>query len=180
MPKRSRNGLVSIPARVVAPTRVNGGRSSLIERAAGPSPIMMSSWKSSMAGYSTSSTIGDRRWISSMNSTSCGSRLVSSAARSPGRSRTGPEVLLIDTPISWAMMLARVVLPRPGGPKDQRVIQGFVAATGGLDEQLHLLANGRLANVFSQADRTNRPVLDFLALTRAAPVAAIRRSASIT
>jgi hypothetical protein len=59
MPKRSRNGLVSMPARVVAPTRVNGGRSSLIERAAGPSPIMMSSWKSSMAGYSTSSTTGD-------------------------------------------------------------------------------------------------------------------------
>jgi hypothetical protein len=32
------------PARVVAPISVNGGRSSLIERAAGPSPIMMSIW----------------------------------------------------------------------------------------------------------------------------------------
>ena len=32
------------PARVVAPTSVNGGRLSLMERAAGPSPIMMSSW----------------------------------------------------------------------------------------------------------------------------------------
>ena len=30
---------------------------------------------------------------------------------------TGPEVDLIDTPISWAMILARVVLPKPGGPK---------------------------------------------------------------
>ena len=48
MPKRSRNGEVSSPARVVAPTSVNGGRSILIERAPGPSPIMMSSWKSSM------------------------------------------------------------------------------------------------------------------------------------
>ncbi len=38
------------PARVVAPISVNGGRSSLIERAAGPSPIMMSIWKSSSAG----------------------------------------------------------------------------------------------------------------------------------
>jgi hypothetical protein len=36
MPKRSRSGLVSMPARVVAPTSVNGGRSSLTERAAGP------------------------------------------------------------------------------------------------------------------------------------------------
>ena len=44
MPKRSRKGLVSMPARVVAPTSVKGGRSSLIERAAGPSPIMMSIW----------------------------------------------------------------------------------------------------------------------------------------
>ena len=50
MPKRSRSGEVSRPARVVAPTSVNGGRSSLIERAPGPSPIMMSSWKSSSAG----------------------------------------------------------------------------------------------------------------------------------
>ena len=50
MPKRSRSGLVSMPARVVAPTSVNGCRSSLIERAAGPSPIMMSIWKSSSAG----------------------------------------------------------------------------------------------------------------------------------
>ena len=35
MPKRSRSGLVSMPARVVAPISVKGGRSSLTERAAG-------------------------------------------------------------------------------------------------------------------------------------------------
>jgi hypothetical protein len=40
----SRSGEVNEPARVVAPIRVNGGRSILIERAAGPSPIMISSW----------------------------------------------------------------------------------------------------------------------------------------
>ena len=44
MPKRSRKGLVSIPARVVAPTNVKGGKSIFTERAAGPSPIMISSW----------------------------------------------------------------------------------------------------------------------------------------
>ena len=38
------------PARVVAPTRVNFARSILTERAAGPSPMMRSSWKSSIAG----------------------------------------------------------------------------------------------------------------------------------
>ena len=36
MPKRSRNGVVSRPARVVAPTRVNFGSSIFTERAAGP------------------------------------------------------------------------------------------------------------------------------------------------
>jgi hypothetical protein len=43
MPKRSRSGDVNNPARVVAPISVNGCSASLMERAAGPSPIMMSS-----------------------------------------------------------------------------------------------------------------------------------------
>src|SRR5688500_498101 len=116
MPKRSRSGLGSMPARVVAPASGDGGRSSLIERAAGSSPIMISSWKSSSAGYRISSTTGERRWISSMNSTSLGSRLVRIAARSPGRSSTGPEVWRRLTPSSLAMMCASVVLPSPGGP----------------------------------------------------------------
>jgi hypothetical protein len=50
MPKRSRSGVVSRPARVVAPTSVNFARSILTERAAGPSPMIRSSWKSSIAG----------------------------------------------------------------------------------------------------------------------------------
>src|SRR5262245_35650326 len=51
-----------------------------------------------------------------MNSTSCGSRLVSSAARSPARSSTGPDVWRRLTPSSCAMMCDSVVLPSPGGP----------------------------------------------------------------
>ena len=43
MPKRSRNGRVISPERVVAPTRVKGFRSMRIERAAGPSPMIRSS-----------------------------------------------------------------------------------------------------------------------------------------
>ena len=45
-----KNGPVIIPLRVVAPTSVNRGRSSRIERAVGPLPMTMSSWKSSIAG----------------------------------------------------------------------------------------------------------------------------------
>ena len=43
MPKRSRSGEDSMPARVVAPISVNLGRSRRMERAAGPLPMMMSS-----------------------------------------------------------------------------------------------------------------------------------------
>ncbi len=44
MPKRSRSGVVRSPARVVAATSVNFGNSIFTERAAGPSPMMRSSW----------------------------------------------------------------------------------------------------------------------------------------
>jgi hypothetical protein len=50
MPKRSRSGLVMSPSRVVAATSVKRERSILTERAAGPSPMIRSSWKSSIAG----------------------------------------------------------------------------------------------------------------------------------
>ena len=60
--------------------------------------------------------MGLRRWISSMKSTSPGLRFVSRPARSPGLSRTGPEVTLSWECISLAMMFASVVLPSPGGP----------------------------------------------------------------
>lgn len=69
-----------------------------------------------MAEYRYSSTMGCRRCISSMKSTSFGSRLMRMPARSPGLSSTGPEVVLKPTPSSLATMLERVVFPRPGGP----------------------------------------------------------------
>ena len=59
---------------------------------------------------------GCRRWISSMNRTSRGCRLVRMAARSPARWITGPEVARKPTPSSRATICASVVLPRPGGP----------------------------------------------------------------
>ena len=43
-------------------------------------------------------------------------RLVKIAAKSPDFSITGPEVLFIFAPISEAIIFARVVFPRPGGP----------------------------------------------------------------
>ena len=51
-----------------------------------------------------------------MNKTSRSSRLVNNPAKSPGLSSTGPEVILIPTCNSFARILAKVVLPKPGGP----------------------------------------------------------------
>ncbi len=48
-PKRSRSGPGSRPARVVAPTSVNGGISSGMAVAPGPLPTTTSTRKSSMA-----------------------------------------------------------------------------------------------------------------------------------
>src|SRR5512141_223329 len=116
MPNRDVNGCERRPARVVAPTSVNGGSFSSTVRAPGPVPITRSSFPSSIAGYRISSTAGGIRWISSMKRTSPGARFVRSAARSPAFSRTGPDVTRICACISRAMMWASVVLPRPGGP----------------------------------------------------------------
>ena len=55
-----------------------------------------------------------------MNNTSWGSRFVSIAAKSPAFSSTGPDVVRILTPISFATILASVVFPKPGGPKINR------------------------------------------------------------
>ncbi len=54
-----------------------------------------------------------------MNKTSFAPRFVRIAARSPGRSRTGPVVARIATPSSEATICASVVFPSPGGPENR-------------------------------------------------------------
>ena len=115
-PKRSRSGAGSSPARVVAPVTVNGGRSNGIEVAPTPLPTTTSTRKSSMAMYSISSAGRGKRWISSMNRTSPSSSEDRMAARSPACWIAGPEVIRSGEESSAAMIIASVVLPRPGGP----------------------------------------------------------------
>ncbi|MNZ55548.1 hypothetical protein D3C78_734770 [compost metagenome] len=55
-------------------------------------------------------------------------------------------------------------LAQPRRAEDQRVVEGFVAPAGGLDEQGHLFAHHRLADVFGQAQWTDRPVLDLFSV----------------
>src|SRR3989442_584194 len=86
IPKRSRSGDDSNPARVVAATMVNGRSWYRRVRACAPFSITKLTQKSSIAGYKNSSTARDSRWISSMNSTSPDCSLVRTPIRSPPRS----------------------------------------------------------------------------------------------
>ena len=101
---------------VVAPTSVKPGNEKLTVRALLPSPIGKSMRPSSIVEYRLSSTVGLRRWISSMKSTSRSASPVSKPASTPLCSIAGPEVTCSFTPSSLATIWARVVLPRPGGP----------------------------------------------------------------
>ena len=76
----------------------------------------MSRTKSSMAEYNISSTDLFILWISSINNTSPSARFVSIDARSDGLSMAGPLVTLKFTPSSFAIIVDKVVFPKPGGP----------------------------------------------------------------
>src|ERR1035441_7663458 len=115
-PKRPRSGALMSPCRVVAPMAVKRGMGSECVRAPGPAPTRMSTRKSSSAEYSISSTSGIRRWISSMKKTWRARMLLRMPVRSSFFCSTGPEVTVMGTCNSSAMMQASVVLPRPGGP----------------------------------------------------------------
>ncbi len=55
-------------------------------------------------------------------------------------------------------------LAETGRPEDQHMIQRLATPLGRLDEQFHLLAHGRLADIFRQLERPNRAVNDFFLL----------------
>ena len=77
---------------------------------------MTSTRKSSIAVYSISSAGRAIRWISSKNNTSPSLTDDKIAAKSPACCTAGPLVIRSGASISAAMIIAIVVLPRPGGP----------------------------------------------------------------
>ena len=105
-----------MPGRVVAATSVKGRSAYFSVRACMPLSMTKLTEKSSMAGYSSSSTARGSRWTSSMNITSLAPKLVRMPIRSAPRSIAGPEVVTRFVSISFAMIPASVVFPRPGGP----------------------------------------------------------------
>ena len=158
MPKRSRSGVVRRPVRVVAPTSVNGFRSSRIDWAPGPCPITRSMHPSSIAGYSSSSIERLSRWISSMNSTSWDSSAVRIAAMSALRSMAGPEATRsvrahLDRDDAGQRRLAEA---RRAG--EEHVLARLAAGLGGLQKDRELLLQLRLADELVQAMRAQRAV----------------------
>src|SRR5690606_13349760 len=137
--------------------RVNLGRSRRIDWAVGPLPSTMSMTKSSIAEYRTSSTTRDSRWISSMKNTSPGSRLERMAARSPGRSRAGPEVICRVVPISAATIPASVVFPRPGGP-ERRMWSSDLPSARAASIEIHSLSLTRSWPMNSSRRRGRRVI----------------------
>ena len=155
-PNRSRSGAGSRPARVVAPTSVNGGSASGIAVAPGPLPTMTSTRKSSIATYSISSAGRAIRWISSRNSTSPSSSEDSTAARSPACWIAGPLVTRSGAPSSCATIIASVVLPRPGGPDSRTWSGARPRAAGRLEHERELVADHALADELVQPARPQR------------------------
>ena len=78
-----------------------------------------------------------------MKRMSPGPSVVSSPTRSPGFSSTGPEEVRSCTPISRAISMASVVLPRPGRAEEEGVVERLAAPAGRVDRDLerglHLL-----------------------------------------
>ena len=96
------------------------------------------------------------RWISSMNSTSPGVRLDSSAARSPACWMAGPLDMRSGRPLSCATIIASVVLPSPGGPDEQDVVGRALLDARGVQQQLQLPAHLLLADELGERRRAQR------------------------
>ena len=78
------------------------------------------------------------------------------AAKSPGRSIAGPEVLLNPTPISPAMI---------GGPVQQHVIKRLAAPLACVARYLQVASNVLLAYVLVKSARTKRANQELVVIT---------------
>jgi len=74
------------------------------------------------------------------------------------RSSSGPELVLITTPSSLAMICASVVLPKPGGPYNKHVVERFAPAARRLDGDFDVFLHTRLADVIGEALRADARV----------------------
>jgi hypothetical protein len=88
--------------------------------------------------------IGRSRWISSMKRMSPSRWFVSIPTRSAGFSSTGPDVVLMFTPISSAISDGERGLAQAGRAVEEDVVERLAPALGGLDRDQALGPEARL------------------------------------
>ena len=156
MPKRSRNGRVISPERVVAPTSVKGGRSIRIDRAAGPSPMIRSSWKSSIAGIEDflhrrrqPVDLVDEQHVARLQvGQQCREVAGPLDHRPRGRAEADPELARDD--------LRQRRLAEPGRAEKQHMVERLAPAFRGLDEHPQIVAQLPLADELVERQRPDR------------------------
>ena len=84
----------------------------------------------------------------------------------------------MPTPSSRATICASVVLPRPGGPVEQHVIEGLAALRGGGDEDPQVLAHHALADEVVELARPEPAVEPVFGLRRTGNDARLAHCAS--
>ena len=153
MPNRSRSGVASKPARVVAPTRVKAGRSMRTLRADGPSPMIRSSWKSSIAGIQhfldgrlQAVDLVDEQHVARLQVGQDGGQVAGALDhRAGGGAEPDPQFAGDDLGERGLAEARRAV--------QQHVVQRLAAGAGGLDEDAEVFAGGALADELRQGLR---------------------------
>ena len=180
MPKRSRSGEVSRPARVVAPTSVNGGRSSLIERARRP-----------LADHDVELEVLHRRIEDLLDDRAQAMDLVDEqhvVRLQVGQQRREVAGALDHRPGGLAQVHAELVrddvrergLAEARRAEDQHVVERLAPVARRLDEDLHLRLDRRLADVVGELLRAHGAVeRRFVALRACRYDAVLLRSSSL-
>ena len=158
MPKRSRSGVVISPCRVVAPTRVNLGRSIRTERADGPSPIIRSSdavlhrrIEDLLDRGREPVDLVDEQDVAILEIGENGGEV---ARLGDHRSRRGAKA---DAELAGDDLGERG-LAEPRRAEEQDMVERIAAALGGLDEHAQILARRLLADEFVERLRAQRRV----------------------
>ncbi len=165
MPKRSRSGEVSSPARVVAPTRVNGrpdqGECGQVE--------LDRARRRPLADHDVELVVLHRGVEDLLHHRAEAVDLVDEediAGVEVGQERRQVARLLQHRARGLAEIHAHLVgddvgeggLTEPGRAEDQHVIQGVPAPAGGVNEDLHLLAHRGLTHVLGEPPRPDGAV----------------------
>ena len=155
-PNRSRSGFGSSPERVVAPTSVNGDRSSGMLVAPAPLPTMMSMRKSSIARYSISSArprhpvdLVDEQHLAGHQARQQGGQIAGVLDGGAARHAQRPVALVGDDHRERRLAESR----RTG---EQDVVGRAVLHRGRVEQQLQLPAHLHLADELRERARSQR------------------------